>query len=291
MVPTMHDRQEPVRRALTAILVLAIPALARATPITLEAPLVLEAGQVAVATQGSLVWAPDGPAPEGADEQIVGAALAVMVGALPRTTLAATVPFADKRSSIQVPGGEREERHARGIGDATFTAAVAAVPGAVVPFVGVKAPTGSSDQADSLGRFPQRFQVGTGAWDATAGVLFSRCSPLIDLDAALSYSLGGTAHDFDAGDEVRGELSARRRLAGPLVGALETRIAWRQADGGALAPAESGGATWTVAPGLQGRLGRHTIEAAVEIPLVQPVDRHVSAVARVGYRVLFEGGA
>ena len=291
--------------AIAAFLLVLFPTVGRAQPITFQAPLPLEEGQVAVASQGLLSEAPDGPAPENAHERTMSLAAVAMTALAPRITLAVTMPVVDRRVEARSPTGDSIERRARGAGDVTVSLALTALrqPTAgggqriAALYAAVKSPTGSSDDADQLGRLPQRLQLGTGAWDAAGGVMFTSCQPALELDLALSYLLRTEAHDFDAGDEIRGELSARRSLVPwgrgrevrrRLLGVLETRLVWQAADTGALAPMSSGGPTWVLAPGLQTMLGVHTIDAAVELPVVQPVDQHVAVAARLGYRILLD---
>lgn len=291
-----HASPHVVSRSAAAAVLFAVllPTVAGASPLTFQAPLPLEDGQVAVGSQGSLVASPDGPAPEAADERILSVSAVAMSALFPRVTLAVAVPYIDRRVEARIPGGDEIARRARGAGDVTTSLALTALRrGALLaaPFFALKSPTGSSDEADDLGRLPQRFQVGTGAWDAAAGALVSWRADEVELDGALSYLLRSEAHDFDAGDELRAELSARRALPGAgrlLVGALETHVAWQAADRGPLAPAESGGAIVYLCPGLQANLGPHTIDAAAELPLAQPPDQHVAVAARVGYRIVLD---
>src|SRR6187401_407991 len=68
-----------VRSAASAVLLLVLfPTVGRAQPITFQAPLPLEEGQVAVASQGFLIEAPDGPSPENADERTMSLAAIAM---------------------------------------------------------------------------------------------------------------------------------------------------------------------------------------------------------------------
>jgi hypothetical protein len=165
-----------------------------------------------------------------------------------------------------------------------------------VAFAGAKAPIGEDDESDPLGRLPQRFQVGTGAWDVVGGAMASWRGSALAADAAVGYAWRGEAHDFDAGDEVRSELSIRRCVAPwrcaerlQLVAAAESRVVWQTADAGTRAPADTGGVSWYVAPGVQAVVARdHTFEAAVELPVMQPPDQHVAAVLRLGYRLVID---
>ena len=263
---------------------------AAAAPITFGAPPPLEHGQLAVAGQAALVRAPDGPPPENADETVLAGSVVAMAGVLPRTTLTAAVQYIDKSTQISVPSGGMAERETGGIGDVTAVVLVEALReraggGTVtaVAFAGVKAPLGEDNASDPLGRLPQRLQVGTGAWDVLGGAM---------------AAWRGEANGFDAGDELRGELSVRRcvvpwRCAGDrpfcVIAAAETRTTWQAADAGPLAPAETGGVNWYVAPGVQAVIARdHTFEAAIEVPVTQPVDQHVAAIVRLGYRVVID---
>jgi hypothetical protein len=285
-----------VRSALAAaLLAVVLPRAANAAPITFQAPSPLDDGQLAVGSQATWVTAPDGPPPEHAHERSLSIAAVAMAAILPRLTAAVAVPFVERRVTAIGPTGEAIERRARGAGDLTASLAFIAVHRPVAggrlllaPFATLKTPTGSSATADELGPLPQRLQVGTGAWDTAGGLLASWQADALELDAALSYLLRSEAHEFDAGDEVRGEMSVRRALIGErdrLLGVFESRVVWQAPDTGPLAPATSGGASWVVCPGLQATVGSHTIEAAAEVPLRQPADQHVAIAARVGYRI------
>jgi hypothetical protein len=299
------------RRILLALAVAAAtgisPPPVAADPVTFSTPPPpVDPRRATVTASGSLVRAPGGPAPENADETITSAVVTAMVHLANRLTVGVQVPYLDRRVSVDVPGGDQATRQTSGVGDVTALAGLTIKrwrtggPDVVaVSLIGsVKAPTGADDESDALGRLPQRFQVGTGAWDGMIGAAASYCAPPLEADLTVGYLHRTAAHDFDAGDELRGALSVRRCVApwgcfpsAPrrLYGAVETRATWYARDRGRLAPAETGGPRWSVAPALQALLGRSdAIEAALEVPLVQPTDHHIAAIVHLGYRRMFE---
>jgi hypothetical protein len=280
-----------------ALLVL-VAAPVRAEPISFRAPPMAEPGAIVVGAGAGVDLAPNGPSPERASEVTLAARLTAAVGVGGWLTLSASGSFVHRTATLSLPG-QTVDRSVAGVGDTEAIAVFRAWhsgSGAVTPFVGIEIPTGDDDAGDEHGRFPQRFQTSTGATGLVAGALATWRVGATGLDAGVSFATRPEANAFDAGDELRVELSAGRRVvpstswgssALALRPVAQTRLVWQGADAGPLAPADSGGVTWALIPGLQLLAGRHLVELAVEVPIAQPADRHTAAVLRVGYRVGF----
>lgn len=301
-----HDRGTRCLGTAALAIALAGGGTALADPVSFHTPLPFERRIATINAQGILVRAPDGPAPERANETIAMAQLMAMFHINDRIAVSAAMPYIDRQSSVDTPGGGQVDREAGGIGDIMVGVAarpyrVMFEPGAFFGlgvFASVKAPTGSDNASDDYGRLPQRLQVGTGAWDVAGGATASFCRSPIEADLSVGYVKRTAANDFDAGDEIHAEVSVRRCVA-PWRGCRintprrlyvvgETRVSHYAPDTGRLAPAETGGPTWYVTPGLQGVLGAHALEFVVQAPITQPSDQHVAAILILGYRMIID---
>ena len=76
----------------------------------------------------------------------------------------------------------------------------------------MKAPTGTDDETDSLGRLPIPLQSGTGAWDGFAGFVATYQTLDFQIDAQLSAQRNGEANNFEAGDTTQADVSFQYRL-------------------------------------------------------------------------------
>lgn len=273
-------------------------------PITFVVQPPLVGRDLMVAERGSWELARKGPAPEHADDATLVLTTLAAVALHERLTAMVMLGHLWRTAELSAPTGDRVERSASGFGDITLLLSGVAYNGGlstgelvVAPIAGVKFPTGAHDDSDHFGRLPQRLQVGTGALDIVAGAVASWRRAPWSAYAATTYLLRTRAHDFEAGDELRLDAAAHRcvapwsgcdRSAQRLFAVVESHLTYQAADRGRLAPVESGGVRWYVAPGMRWQLGRHVLEVAVELPLLQPVDRHIDFVARAGYRFMVD---
>ncbi|MBW2465145.1 MAG: transporter [Deltaproteobacteria bacterium] len=277
---------------------------AQAGPITFNTALPVHGGEVILREQ--VIWrrATGGPGPESADENVLAVPTVIVWGIHTRVALISQIPFLYKDVQLSLPSGARAHRTTTGFGDLSTVLRVSALqldgPGRTLrlaPFAGLKLPTGAQNESDELGRLPPRLQLGTGSWDPIFGLIATWQTLDFELDASLSYNLRTAANDFDAGDEVRADLSFQYRIFpfGDLEGGvpgfvylvLESRVLWQAEDRGAVAPTPSGGWSWALAPGLQYVTMRYVIEGAVELPVTQPDGLHDDFTARLSFRASF----
>jgi hypothetical protein len=152
----------------------------------------------------------------------------------------------------------------------------------VAPFFGVKAPTGEDDETDALGRLPPSVQVGSGSWDAFAGVVATYQTLRHQVDSQFSYRANNEGNNFDAGDVIRldGSLQYRLRpreltggVPGFLYGVIEANLIDRDKNrvGGSNDP-NSGGTTFSFTPGIQYVTKRWIVEAALQVPVSQDLN-------------------
>ena len=164
-------------------------------------------------------------------------------------------------------------------------------------FGGVKAPTGSDDKSDSLGRLPISVQPGTGAWDGFGGIVATYQTLEYQLDGQLAYRANGSAHSFEAGDETRLDGSLQYRLwprtlgadlVGFLYGVLETNLVYRDRnEAHGQDDPNSGGTTLFLTPGLQFVTKRVILEVAVQLPVSQNLNGtalETDYILRTGFR-------
>jgi hypothetical protein len=151
-------------------------------PITFNTALPVAKGEFVSRTQ--LIASQSGDDPSGANRDRTSRALAQVLGygVSPKLAVFGVLPFVDNELKA-TSGGQRVTRSASGVGasgvgDLTvfgrYTVHQKDQPGRtlrVAPFFGVKAPTGEDDETDALGRLPPSVQVGSGSWDALAGVV------------------------------------------------------------------------------------------------------------------------
>jgi len=271
---------------LAAGLIVVTAATASAGPITFNTALPVHSDEVIVREQVIWMRAHDDPSPMNRELDVVAIPSVLVYGIHTRVTLFGILPFLYKRMEMDTPSG-RAERSTSGFGDMTALVRVTALainrPGETLrlaPFVGLKLPTGADGEADSLGSFPQPFQLGTGSWDPVAGAIFTWQTLRWELDLSAGYQLRTEANDFDAGDELRGDASFQYRLVpwgelgsgvpSYLFAVLESNAVWRDQDRVAgMTNADSGGFTWYVAPGLQWITERTVLEAAVQVPVLR----------------------
>ncbi len=282
-----NERARATRRLRGPLAALSLAAsLAQAGPITSNTALPVHSGELIFREQAIWIRSTGDPSPMAQNLNVLVAPTVLIYGVNADLMLMGVVPFLYKQVAVNAPMG-RVTRHTSGFGDLTTVAryTVLAIdrPGEtlrVAPFAGLKLPTGSQNEADALGRFPQPFQLGSGSWDPLGGAVLTWQTLRWEFDLSGTYQLRTEANDFRAGDEARGDASFQYRLVpwgklGPgvpsyLFGALESAAVWDAKDriSSAVNP-DSGGFTWYLTPGLQWVSERSVLEAAVQIPVVR----------------------
>ena len=275
-------------------------------PITFNTALPVAKSEFVSRTQ--YVLNQSGDDPSGADRDRTSSAVVSVLGYGVSGKLAVfgVLPYLNNELKITT-GGQRVTRRANGFGDLTvfgrYTIHQKDQPGRtfrIAPFFGVKAPTGEDDETDALGRLPPSVQVGSGSWDALAGVVATYQTLRYQIDGQFSYRANNEANDFEAGDVVRLDASLQYRLRprtltggvpGFLYGVLEVNLIDRDRNRvGDTKDPNSGGTTLFIAPGIQYITKRWIIDGAVQIPASQDLNGTAlenDYIARVSFRANF----
>ncbi|MBI2970417.1 MAG: transporter, partial [Gammaproteobacteria bacterium] len=232
----------------------------------------------------------DGTALPGAKIDVLALANVLGYGINSRFVLFGVLPyFATKELEVSTAAG-RISRDTSGIGDLSLFGRYEVYrrdrPGRtfrVAPFAGVIAPTGDDDDRDRFGELPRPLQAGTGAWGGLGGAVASYQTLRYQFDAQIAYAARGTDRGFQAGDELRFDVSYQHRLwprtlgagvPGFLYGVLESNVVYAGRDGRNVD--NSGGTQWFLTPGLQYVTRRWVVEAAVQLPVLR--DMHGDAI-------------
>lgn len=155
-------------------------------------------------------------------------------------------------------------------------------PGGDVAVIGgLKAPTGEDDVTYQGEPIDQALQPGSGSWDASLAVAFTRdLGPRVTLDASAQYILRTEANDYQVGDQANVGIACAVRVAG---GMPSTRTLWAfveaswwdqaENEAGGEPHVNSGGTTVYVTPGLRARVSSHvSANLGVQVPVVQELN-------------------
>jgi len=286
--------------ALTGVML--APSAPRAAPQTFNSALPLAEGQFVWREQLLLRESSGRAAGLDRDLQITGLLSVLGYGIRADWALFAVVPWLRK----QLDAGSIS-RAGSGVGDASVFARYTLFsrddPGQtlrIAPFVGVKAPSGTTTETDSRGRLPRALQPGTGAWDGFAGLVTTWQTLGWELDAQVRYQATGSDAGFAPGDRFDFDASWQYRVWPPALGrgvqgfgyaVLESNLQVQDNSrvGGQREP-DSGGTRWFVAPGLQWVTRRWVAEAVVQLPLAQDLNGQQPEddfILRAGFRVNF----
>lgn len=275
------------RRAVAVVgTLVSVSASAAAGPITSNTALPVHAGEIIFREQLFWIRSTGDDSPMDRELDVLAAASVLVYGVDARFMVMGVLPFLHKRMQVTTPE-RRITRTTTGFGDLIAVARYSALQidrmGETIrlaPLAGIKLPTGAEKEADVLGRFPQPFQLGSGSWDPLAGILFTWQTLRWEVDTQAVYQARTEANAFEAGDEVRADLSFQYRVIpwGPIgpgipsfvYAVIETSAIRTGND--RLAGTEdpsSGGFTWYLTPGVQWISRRTIVEAALQLPAVQ----------------------
>ncbi|MDP2681471.1 MAG: transporter [Deltaproteobacteria bacterium] len=227
----------------------------------------------------------DDPTSANRDMEVSGVMSVLGYGVTRDLALFGVLPYFDKRLDMTM-GGQDITRRKQGMGDITlmgrYTLFERNAQGQtlrVAPFLGVKAPTGSDNARDGLGRLPPQVQLGSGSWDILGGVVGTYQTLDFEIDGQVSYKANREANGFQFGNVTELDASLQYRLwprslgaglPGFLYGVIEANLVHAAKDrSGGLADPNSGGATLFIAPGLQYVTRKWIVEAGVQIPVIQ----------------------
>ena len=256
-----------------------------AGPITFNTALPVTRGEGILRVQSKFLRSTDDPGLLNRELRVRTVPVVGVYGASRRLALFSIIPFLDKELEADTPAGRRT-RSVTGLGDVTLIARYTArqwdSPGRTIriaPFIGIEVPTGKHHEKDRLGTLPRTLQLGSGSWDPSAGITWTRQGLKWEADAAVSYKFNTQAHGFAFGDEARLDLSFQKRvyprkLGGGVPGflyvVLESNLVRRgenRVDGAR--DRDSGGTAWFLTPGVQYVTRRIVVETAVQLPVVQ----------------------
>lgn len=280
--------------------------IAVAGPITFNTALPVTKGEFILREQVQLLRSTRDPSPLNQDLRVLAVPSVLAYGVTRDLALFGIVPYLEKTLALTTMAG-RQRRGDSGLGDALLISRYTIYAfdrlgetRRLAPFLGLKVPTGKSDQRDSLGRLPQPLQLGSGSWDPLAGLIFTWQTFDWEFDSAVQYRFNTKAHDFQFGDEARLDLSFQYRLwprtlgggvPAFLYGVLESNLIWAdKSEAGVIRDPNSGGTTWFLAPGFQYVTKRVILEAVVQVPVVQELNGLAlknDYIVSAGFRVNF----
>ena len=281
-------------------------AAAWSAPITFNTALPVHEGGWVLREQFVFMKNADDPTPARRDMEVTALVSMLGYGVTRDFAVFGMLPYVDKQLDMQT-GGRDIRRRKGGFGDLTvlgrYTAYEHNAPGRtlrVAPFLGVKAPTGEDDARDRRGRLPPPVQPGSGSWDWLGGVVGTYQTLGFEVDAQLGYRANREANGFRAGDVVQFDASLQYRLWPRSLGAglpafvygvLEANLV--HADKDRVAGNDdrnSGGTALFITPGLQYATRQWIVEAAVQIPVQQDLNRTAlknDYLFTIGFRINF----
>jgi len=259
---------------------------AAAGPITFNSALPVSEGIGILRSQIKLVRKAGDATALNREVTVTAVPLVMAYGITPRLALFGMLPYVNKGMDITM-GANRVRRSTQGLGDGKFFARYTVYqqdrPGdtlRIVPFLGLKIPTGAHDARDALGLLPRVLQSGSGSWDPFAGIAITRQTLDWEFDAAAGYQVNTEASGFEFGDEARLDASFQYRVLPRSLDnvgvpafvyvVLESSLIRNGKN--KLAGAtdiNSGGTIWSLTPGLQYVTRRYVLETAVQIPTIQ----------------------
>lgn len=292
-----------LQRAFTALAASFAFAQSTAAPITFNTA--LPVGQGSFISREQIVASRSGDDPSGAGRESDADSLISVIayGVNEKFAIFGVLPYVSKKAQAL---GE-PKRSNNGLGDLTVFGRYTLYQNnwsgrtlRVAGVAGIKAPTGTDDDSDALGALPVNLQLGTGSWDGFIGGVISYQTIDYGMDAQLSYRENTEANGFEAGDEIRIDVSYQHRLLPSVLNAetrsllygvveLNTVIKDRHERSGIVVDA-SGGTTLFFTPGLQYVTRKFIAEIALQVPLSQSLNSTTlenDFVIRGGFRVNF----
>ncbi len=272
-------------------------------PITFSSALPLGDGIGVLRGQAKFIRKTGDPTAADRELNVIAVPTVMAWGASARLALFGVLPYVDKRLDVTLPGG-RVRRESSGLGDARvfarYTLHRVDRPGdtfRVAPIVGLKLPTGSHSERDSMGTLPRPLQPGSGSWDPFFGITATRQTLAWEADVTATYRINTGADSFAFGDEAKLEGSFQYRLfprtlrsgvPGFLYGVAETNLVWSSKERAAgVDNPNSGGTILYLAPGVQYVTRRTVLEAAIQLPAMQNLNGttlETDWVGTVGFR-------
>jgi hypothetical protein len=233
------------------------------------------------------------------DLEIIAVPSVFVYGFTEKFALIGIVPYVDK--SLRTGGLELGDN---GLGDSTLLARYQITqsdrPGETVraqALAGLKFPTGRDDKPG----LPQPLQLGSGSFDPIVAGVFSWQQLDWEFDADLLYKINTEANNVRFGNTLAHDVAFSHRLwpwrlpehgvPALVYGVLELNGVWAERDSASASdPANSGGYTLFLSPGLQYVTRRWVAEISVQLPVAQQLNGNqlkTDYIISAGFRIVF----
>ncbi|MBL4865603.1 MAG: transporter [Pseudomonadales bacterium] len=273
----------PVKVLLSLSMVVSNSVMAGA--ITFNTAMPVAEGEFIFRQQLRWLQSSDDPSEADRDMRVIVAISVLGYGVNSKLAIFGILPYVDKTLEMNSTGMEIK-RDNQGQGDATIFARYTLwqddAKGRTFRLSGIggfTAPTGDDNKKDGFGPLPPSMQNGSGAWDWTGGIVATYQTLGYQLDGQFSYRDNREANNFEAGDEIRLDLSWQYRLwprkltggvPGFFYGVLEANYLHQDKNYmGGQNDHNSGGDTVWLSPGVQYVTKRWVLEAVVQKPISQ----------------------
>ncbi|KAF0114096.1 MAG: hypothetical protein FD149_1952, partial [Rhodospirillaceae bacterium] len=204
--------------------------IAWAAPLTFNTALPISKDEWILREQFVFMKSTDDPSPMNRRMEVSALMTTLGYGVSRDFAVFTVLPYADKRLSMDMDG-QNVTRSRSGLGDVAIMGRYTVYEDngpehtfRIAPFAGVKAPTGSDQASDGLGRLPPPLQSGSRSWDWQGGAVASFQSLDWGWDVQLAHQANGEA----IGDRTGGLRQLRRQYGG-CAGCLSTTTRSRPA--------------------------------------------------------------
>jgi len=233
--------------------------------------------------------ASDDPSSMDRDLHVLSLNSVYVYGFTEKLTGLVNIPYLDKSIDVTLSDGRRK-RGDSGIGDIRtllkyriYTKDKSGRSNRLGIFSALEWPTGDDNAKDSIGRFPQTLQLGSGSYDPIIGVVWTTQTLDWEFDADAGYKWNNKANNFEFGDILFYNVSYQHRLwpkTLPDKGVPSFLYAVLELNGSYADKNEvdrvkdqnSGGHSVFISPGVQWVAMRYVLEASVQIPVIQDLN-------------------
>lgn len=286
-IPVEHHKLIPL--SILAPLFVLLFSIQGISQITTSNALPVGEGKGILRVQHKVIRATDDPTNANRDLFVQALPVVGVYGISSRLSVFGVVPILDKRLLLDTPQKRIRRDSGFGPGDIRlftrydiYRNTASGRIFSISPLAGLELPTGSDDQRDSFGRFPQPLQRGSGSWDPFTGAVFTYTTLKWFFDLATTYQVNTEANNFKFGNEYRLDTVVKYRLfprqlqsgvGGFFYLDLESNLIIRDNNqiNGSENP-DTGGTTLMVAPGLQYITRKFVFETAVQLPAHQDLN-------------------
>ncbi len=244
--------------------------------------------------------------PMNRDLEVTGILSLIGYGMTPKLAVFTAIPYLNKSLDLTIKD-QKFSRSSESIGDVRMFARYTLLQQdersktfRIAGFGGLKAPTGKDNKTDNLGRLPIPMQTGSGAWDSFAGLVMTYQTLDYQIDSQLNFEKNGRANHFQAGNEIRADISFQYRLFPQqmssnthsfVYGVMEANLINQKKHriSGESDP-DSGGTILYLTPGIQYVTSKYILEAAVQLPAIEKLHGNAletDYIFTTGFRINF----